>query len=219
MPFFTVGEVFTAALANALAMSPTAKSGSYTAVDGDFVIMTGGHVVTLPAPTNQAEVLIYSDDSNIANGFTAAGSAVVKGLGLGTGTAAGTLVPLGTGGAFALAKADGTNWRIIAGNVDSGYLFVGGTGVAFQSPWVNNGENNTRYRLTGNTMRLAGGLTGGGSGTVAFTLPAGMRPLVNCSFPISAGAGGATAAVATSGTVTISGTGPFTIDGITFTVD
>ncbi|MCU1494813.1 MAG: hypothetical protein JWO62_2577, partial [Acidimicrobiaceae bacterium] len=154
MPLFTVGEVLTSALANVLAMTPKAEAANYTASDGDFVIMTGGHVVTLPAPTNQSAVLIYADDANTANGFTAAGAAIVKGLGLGAGTAAGTLVPLGVQGAFCLAEADGTNWRITAGNSDSGW--INPANGSYSNSWVNGSGSAIPFgwRVQGNKVLL-----------------------------------------------------------------
>lgn len=171
MPLFTVGQVLTAALANQLNMTPVAKAVNYTAVDGDIVVLTTGKVVTLPAATNQSRVLVYAGDANVANGFTAAGGAVVKGLGLGSGTAAGTLVPLGAADAFALCIADGTNWRIIAGNADSGWIALASL---LAGAWVAGGIT-PQYRRRGEEVMCRGSITGGVAGSI-FTLPTGFRP-------------------------------------------
>lgn len=225
MPLFTVGEVYTAALANALAMSPTAKSAIYTAVDGDFVIVTTGKVITLPAATAQSRVLIYADDANTANGFTAAGG-VVKGLGLGSGVAAGTTVPLGGLGSYAVVEADGTNWRIIAGAADTGWI-----APSLTNSWANVAAFNTAgYRKQGNRVYLRGGILGGTSGTTAFTLPAGFIPtaaidfLATVSWTINPGIEnvGITTGGAVIPSLVTSGTGSATalvLDSISFAID
>jgi hypothetical protein len=78
-----------------------------------------------------------------------------------------------------LLLADGTNWNVIAGAQDSGWIAVLG-GVGFQNSWVNygSGYSSAAYRLTGNVVRITGTVKSGAAGSVIFTLPSGFRPTV-----------------------------------------
>lgn len=175
MPVFTVGEVLTAALMNQVQMKPTAKSGNYTAVDGDFVEMTGQFTVTLPAPsTAQQRIGIVS-----VNGTGAAPCTVSTPSGaiIGPGVAAAaTSILLGAVAAYVVLISDGTNWFITAGNADSGWNQPAPT-----LPWGNFGGplNPFGYRKIGCQVLVRGVMAGGSSGQAMYTLPAGFRPVNN----------------------------------------
>lgn len=179
LEIFTPGQVLTAAectlIANMLPYS-VAKSAIYTSVPGDFVIMTGGHVVTLPAvATVGACVGLINADANAATGITGAGSAKILGPGLGSGTAAGTTVPVGGQGSYLVVESDGTNWQIIAGSQDSGWI-----APSFTNSYASAGSTYyaISYRLIANRVYWRGAFTTMGSTGLApmAALAAAYRP-------------------------------------------
>lgn len=197
--------------------APVAKSGAYTAVDRDVVLMSGAHTVTLPsvAVANQRIRIISVDGTGPAPcTIAAAGTDKIKGPGVASAGVATIL--LGSVGAMVELLSDGTSWRIVAGQQDSGWLgfsYSGGYGTS----------TNAAYRLTGNTVRLRGSV-GGGSGATIATIPAGYRPAntanvteIDTSGTLIVGL----LAVNTSGVVSISATGGliFPLDSMTYTVD
>lgn len=67
---------------------------------------------------------------------------------------------------------------------NSGWLTVGGTGVAFKNSWGNSDAALVGYIKVGTTVRLRGAINGGSAGTAAFTLPAGYIPSQSMIFPV-----------------------------------
>jgi hypothetical protein len=60
----------------------------------------------------------------------------------------------------------------------------------FENGWTNVGGGRTTvgfYIDTTNVVHLKGSLTGGGSGSTAFTLPAGYRPAARLLLPVTSG--------------------------------
>jgi hypothetical protein len=100
----------------------TAKSALYTAVSGDYVLCTnGGYTITLPAPTAGRVVGVKA-----VTGQTGASPVTIStpsGAILGAGVvAAATTILLGFPGAYVTLQADGTNWHIIDGEQDTGWI-------------------------------------------------------------------------------------------------
>lgn len=209
---------------------PTAKAANYPAVSGDYVEMTGAFTVTLPAPTANRIVAVTSVNGTGAAPCTV--SSVTNGgniLGPGVAAAAQTIL-LGAAGSYVILVADGTNWNIVSGQQDTGWIVVGSGGSAapFTNSWANFGSGNATaaYRLQGNIVRLRGGIQSGASGTSPFTLPTGFRPLAQIGFsPLVY-----TGSTSTNSAVIVPTTGVIVdiygastqvafLDGITFTVD
>lgn len=95
-------------------------------------------------------------------------------------------------------------------------MFPSWTNVGSFSPtWANAATYETvGYRREGGRIWLKGSISGGTTGTAAFTLPAGFRPPAK----VRMGAGGTSAFVeiATTGIVTVTGTGTIGLDGLSF---
>ena len=202
-------------------LAPTAKTAGYTAVNGDYVLMTNGgtaRTVTLPTPTAGQFIGVESiDGSGTLPTTVATPSGAIVGPGVVAATAS---ILLGAARAFVILESDGTNWHIISGAQDTGWLAVGNGSMT--NAWVN-GSPAFGYRLQGNVVRLRGVLTTGGSGINALTLPAGYRPATAINVPASViGFANAAAIITTGGVLQpayASAGGGWSADGITFTVD
>lgn len=153
-----------------------AKSAPYTAVNGDLVFMTGANTVTLPSPKAPGQIVgVWSVNGTGAAPCTiSTPSGAITGLGV---VAAATSVILGAAGAYMTLQSDGTNWNIVDGIQDSGWIPITG----FLNSWSSNagpGAGVTAaYRKVGNWVHLGGSVTGGTSSGTAGVLPAGYRPL------------------------------------------
>lgn len=156
-------------------LMPTAKSGAYTAASNDYVLMTGSATVTLPAPIAGRIVGVksVSGASWVFPAQVTTPSGVIFGPGAG-----GASIPLGAPGAFVTLLADGTNWHIVDGALDSGWIPVGGAGApAFANGWVNGGIGfqPMQYRKQGTALFIRGYIINGTNAAPAFVLPAGFR--------------------------------------------
>lgn len=176
MPVFTIGEVLTAALVNQIQGTPTAKSGNYTAVDGDIVEMSGAHTVTLPAPsTSQQTIGIQSvNGSGTApcTITTPTGAIVGKGV-----AAAATSILLGAPGAYVVLHSDGTNWNIESGEQDTGWV-----AFAYNSGFATSNSYPIQWRLMGNRVELRGQfVTSSGFNNNAIVSSMGACPLPTIS--------------------------------------
>lgn len=152
-------------------LTPTAKSANYTAAPGDMVVMTGQFTVTLPTPTQGRIVGVRSvNGSGAAPCTVSTPSGVITGPGVVSGA---TSILLGAVHAFVTLLADGTNWHIIEGAADSGWLALptNGSFTAHSQP--------CGYRKVGNRVFSRGLITGSGAGppfSIA-TYPSGFRPI------------------------------------------
>jgi hypothetical protein len=202
------------------------KTASYNAVPGDYVLMSGAHPVVLPTPTAGSIIGAKSTDGTGAAPATVT-SAANGGTILGPGVAAAaTSILLGTPGAFVILEADGTDWHIIAGQQDSGWIQP-----ALLNSWTGGTNGPVSYRLTANVVRFKGLFSPAGTNaTAAFNLPAGYRPpgayspIVNlptvtpgieCIAQIAGAATGAGA----GNFIIFSASPDTTLDGVTYTVD
>jgi hypothetical protein len=87
--------------------------------------------------------------------------------------------------------------------------------------WVNvSSYQAVQYKRVGNKVIIRGALQSGSAGSVAFTLPAGFRPLTNNAFGASNGSSGSvTVTVFPSGNVIISASSPAYLGIIEFYTD
>jgi hypothetical protein len=94
---------------------------------------------------------------------------------------------------------------------DSGWITA-----AVDSPW----KGTIEYRKQGNVVRLRGGLSAGGSGTV-FTLPAGYRPPVEGYYwDVTVGGGGRSFVnITAAGVITVGGNEPAILNPVNFTTN
>lgn len=157
-------------------LEPIARATSYTAVAGQLVLATGAIQISLPSPVRAGiAVGVIS-----VNGTGAAPCTVTGGGGLINGPGAGTSsILLGDPGAYVVLVSDGTNWNIVAGAQDSGWITVGsgGTAPAFQNGWGNTASFQVnQFRKIGTIVYIRGAPNGGTGGVAMFTLPAGYRP-------------------------------------------
>jgi hypothetical protein len=197
----------------------TAQTSLYTSKAYDMVRCTTG-TFTVNTPTaKQVGSLVGIVNYGTGVVTVTASSGVIYGVGL-TSSGAASL-KLGTPGAFVILYDDGTNYEVVAGEQDTGWTTVS----VFTNSWAVYTSLTIAYRLTGNILRLRGAAAGGANGTAAFTLPAGFRPQTALNIPTavaSSAYGTSSAAIATSGVVTLTFGGTLTymgLDGLSFTVD
>ena len=150
-------------------------SNTATFANFDFAVCSlhsgAGWTGTLPSATAGVIVVIQSTNFTAAQPLTiSAGAAYIIGPGVPAST---STILLGTANAFVTLEADGTNWNVVGGAQDSGWVSV--TNGSMSNSWVNN-ANATAYRLVGNRVTLRGGINNGASASTAWTLPAGYRP-------------------------------------------
>jgi len=227
------GQVLTAAEMTTLTQMmpyPSAISASITstpyAVPGTlYLVTTSTNAITIDLPTPVSGATIGVKKVDAAAGTITISTAATSGYILGPGVpASATSIQCSAYGAYVELQADGTNWHIVGGQQDSGWL-----AFSYINSWASvagpaTGGTVAGYRITGNVVRLGGRIGTGASNTPAFTLPAGYRPLYTVEFPglttvstISAGL----VLITTAGACTVNngaGTIP-QLDGITFTVD
>jgi hypothetical protein len=227
------GQVLTAAEMTTLTQMmpyPSAISASITntpyAVPGTlYLVTTSTNAITIDLPTPVSGATIGVKKVDAAAGTITISTAATSGYILGPGVPANaTSIQCSAYGAYVELQADGTNWHIVEGQQDSGWL-----AFSYINSWASvagpaTGNTVAGYRITGNVVRLGGRIGTGASNTQAFTLPAGYRPLYLVEFPgittvttISAGL----VLITTAGACTVNngaGTIP-QLDGITFTVD
>lgn len=151
-------------LANAL--QPTTVSANTTAIPGQLVVATASCTVGLPsAPAAGAQIAIvvnYAATGAGAVTVSANGTPTIYGVGL----SAATSFTLGARGAYALLEFDGTNWAIIGGQQDSGWVFPSLIG---SWPTVTN-YSAPSYRQIADRVFLRGGVTNGTGATNHFTM-------------------------------------------------
>jgi hypothetical protein len=165
--------------------NPITQNANYTANNGDFVFATATLTVTLPAAANGVYVGAYANyaASNGSPVTIHAPSGNIIGAGI---PASSTSILLGTKYAFAILVSDGTNWYVIHGAEDTGWIAPSlvNSWTSVGSPWSAAG-----YRRTNGWVYCRGHVTGGTSTSTAFTLPAGYQPAAQVQF-IAGGTGG-----------------------------
>jgi hypothetical protein len=170
----TAGITFGQLAAGAGRMSLVTKTLAYSANSGDLVIagVTGApFTVTLPAPSLNALVGVVAGASATgANPITVARHSVdvINGVGLSSATS----FALGIPGAHALLQSDGTNWFVIAGQQDTGWV-----NLTLGSGMATHGSDTPAARLVGDRVTLRGAIDqSSGSASTLATVPAAMKP-------------------------------------------
>lgn len=191
---------------------PTTATSSRTSVAGESVVVSPSQTLTTassPAKGDRIQIIAHPSVT-AATPVTVAigGSKVVNGVGLTSATS----FLLGAPGAKATIQYDGTTWRMIAGEQDTGWVAV----TSFASGWSSASGYPLAGRIRGDALKIRGGAAYTGvtlSGTVVFfNLPAACRPAQTCGAIVPAlssggnpAAAGQPISLAASGQVTLYG--------------
>lgn len=126
----------------------TSVAVNTSALDRHTYGVTATATLTLPSPVLNARVGVYNNSVSGIVTITAS-SGVIGGLGLGTSGA--TSITLGASASALTLMADGTNWHIVSGQQDTGWVNLTsfGTSVSAGSPVV-------AYRVIGDRVQLRG---------------------------------------------------------------
>lgn len=159
-------ELDTGTLWLPLSKSVVVRTAGASQFSGQAIVYTGTGAATmaLPAPSLGAEVEYWAGSgvSGAAPLTIDAGSGVLI---IGKGVSARTIV-LGIEGAFVRLRADGTNWEIVGGEQNSGWIAVAGaSGVTAGTGYT------PAYRLKADKVDLCGQLVGSAITTWATGLP------------------------------------------------
>jgi hypothetical protein len=187
-------------------LTVSTKTSAFTAADGNlYEVSTAGVAVTLPTPTSGSLISIWNG-GDFATSPTAitASSGVILGNGV-----LSTSMDLGAGGAYVTLYANGTDWFIVGGGLDTGWV-----SVTLANGWTNSvGYYPASYRVIEDRVWLRGSPNVPSSDVVGFTLPVGARP----ASPVILDAG--QYAVATNGQVSNEETDvQITFDGVSFSL-
>lgn len=191
-------------------LSPIAPIGSATAVNGQLVVAPPSSTITLPTAALGVVVgVIAANNVTAANlvTVTRAGgaTATINGVGL----LAATSFPLGMPLACTILVCDGTNWQIVSGQQDTGWLSialpVGFTAVA--------GAYTPAARAVGNMVTLTGRWSAGADTALNVTLPSGVAPANALVLTANCVTGGVT----TAARVQILNTGALSLLGVSTT--
>jgi hypothetical protein len=165
------------ALANALdtvPLFPQAKTTSFSAAAGFSYAAGTGVTATLPASPATGDTIRVAGSATVTGVapavVAAAGGKGINGLGL----AAASSFKLGLPWAHATLQYDGTNWQIIDGGQDTGWV-----AISLTSGWDHGGSAVPQARLRGDVITLRGWIrnfTGSTAGqfTNLATLPTGI---------------------------------------------
>jgi hypothetical protein len=144
------------------------NSSSTTLSRGQSVIASPNTTQTLPSASANAMVAITASGTVTGSSPVTVSGSNIQGIGL---VSASSFL-LGTPGAYAILQSDGTNWHIVAGQQDTGWLSVTvNTGAGYAAV---SGETPVA-RLVADRVWLRGGIknpTGSNLSANAFTLPA-----------------------------------------------
>lgn len=200
----------------------TSTGVNTSGTDGHFYGMTAAATLTLPAPALNATVGVFNQSTG-AVVTIAASSGIIGGVGFGiSGVSSFTL---GTSAAAVVLLADGSNWHVVGGYQDTGWVTPSfATNVAAAA-----GFFPPSSRLRGDVVRLKGQMvnnTGASilSGATWATLPANMAPSLALDGLLASDSGGVQGriSITTGGVLSYSGnvasTARLRLDGITYTL-
>lgn len=146
------GNVPANELGHALRLAPTAAAANVTASSGELIVATAAITVTLPAHSAGQVV-------GVLNLIGGGGVVTVDGTAIqGVGLNGATSFPLGTYGARVVLLDDGTNWLIVEGQQDSGWVPLGSFYTGVTTP-ANDGGYVAASRLRGDVVQLSGTLS------------------------------------------------------------
>jgi hypothetical protein len=193
-----------------LGLIPASTSVSASVVSGQALITTGGSALTATLPSHAAGQMVAV--LNYSTGGTTVSGSSIQGIGLSSASS----FPLGMVGAGAVLLDDGTNWRFLAGQQDTGWVSLTlGTNIGAGSGYT------PAARVVGNGVELCGApVNNTGSSATSLTtwatIPLGLRP----ASPVSAGSASTPYEITTGGVITYSGTvnngSPIFLDEIKF---
>jgi hypothetical protein len=188
-PNFTLGQILTSPEMNQLAdmvlyPTPTSVSVNPCAAGTSYVVTTGASALTMTLPNSGSAIpalagniigIKKADNTAGTVTVTVAGGTYILGPGVPASTAS---IQVSAYGAFVTLLFDGTNWHIISGAQDTGWLVL----TNYANSWLSSsgpatGGTAAGYRVTGNVVRLGGKITAGTTGLIAFTLPATAYPM------------------------------------------
>jgi hypothetical protein len=184
--------------------------GSVTAKSGQFLI-AGNVTITLPAVTAGAVVGVQASSTNAGSvpaTVASGGGNIIFGVGC-NGVSS---ILLGAANSFALFRSDGTNWYIVAGQQDTGWVALTPNNGANYSVSPISGFYGGACRLRGDIVSLRGGvLSISATQTTQYaSLPSSLyyppQLIVTNVDTALPGAGGATSGINT-GLNTVSNTG------------
>jgi hypothetical protein len=138
---------------------PRPVSADTAANDRDLVMMTGAHVTTLGTPTLGKQVGVLQVTTAAASILAGTGSLLGPGIASYQASTGASGAPLAMAGAFTLWEADGANWNLIAGAIDSGYVIADSVVVNFAVA-----STHLYWRQIANKVTFNGTLSPGGSG-------------------------------------------------------
>jgi hypothetical protein len=185
----TVAAQATGVLDNAIVLPTyTTFNTSGTAADGQLCQAAPGVTVTLPnigSGQKIVQVVAISTVTGASPVTVAAGSGQTIST---VGALAASSILLGTAGAFVTLYGSGTVWTVIAGQQDTGWVTI----TAATGWSAGTGTPATpQAKLVGNIVRLQGGFTWSGGGTVspvstlASSLPTGISPPAVTNRPVA----------------------------------
>lgn len=165
-----------------------AASSNVAAAAGDLIRATATLTVTLPSPAanTNAFVGVLNDGSGSAVVTVSSGSAI------GFVGGPSTSFQLGTNFSFAVLYCSGSNWYIVSGQQDTGWVNLTlGTGIvvaASATPQIR--QRGDRIELSGSAQNTSGGSLA--IGTTIFTVGASFTPTRSAIIPIGTKPGLAT---------------------------
>jgi hypothetical protein len=176
-------SVTNANIANVAALATTSLgdqavssvSGTVTAVSGNAYEAAASTTITLPTPVKNSTVTIIAGTA-VTSSTPVTVNAGATGKINGPGLSSASSFVLGQPGAFTMLLADGSNWFVIAGQQDTGWVTL-----TAPSGWTNGAGTvyyTAAYRLVGDTVRLRGPFTNQTGSTAGFstTIPAAIVP-------------------------------------------
>jgi hypothetical protein len=173
-------------------LTPQFVNSATAAVNGQCTVTVGPSTITVTLPTHAAGQTVGV--LNLGASITTVAGTNIQGLGLSSATSFKVASP----GACVVLLDDGTNWNIIAGQQDTGWVAFGVALLGIAA----GGYPIPSYRIVGDRVWLKGGVTTTSSGGIA-TLAAAIRPPFNTIIPI-AGEASSSTLTATNGLITAS---------------
>lgn len=180
-----------------LGLIPQTTTSSIGVLSGQALITTGSSALTITLPSHAAGQICA-----IVNGLSSTVATTVSGSSIqGVGLSSASSFLLGTPGASATLIDDGTSWRFLAGQQDTGWValtVLSGNGWSALA-----GTYAPAYRVQGDVGTLRGGLNGTGVGSSHFaTLPTLARPTTAAYAVVgTSGTSSTLASVGTDGTL------------------
>ncbi len=207
--------VLVPANASSIVTADIANVAPVLSVAGSRVLAAPSGTLTLPAPSPGALVTIQAASSvtGASPATIAYGSGGGKIFGVGLSSSGVASFPLGTPFASVTLEGDaaGTNWLIVGGQHDSGWVAVTlGGGVS-------NAGYTASARLQGDVVRLKG-LLSGTSITAWGTIPTALRPTQTVQFNNYLAGNGFEIVASTGNMQTASAANQWGLDGMTYTI-